>query len=401
MDKLDRPRILCVDDEPHVLDGLARVLRHDFVVVSAAGGVVGLESIASEGPFAVIVSDMRMPGMDGATFLRQARERVPDTTRILLTGHADQDAAINAVNEGSVFRFLTKPCPANVLIAALKAGAEQYRLVNSERVLLERTLLGSIKALTDILAIVNPTAFGRAQRVRGHVVELATRHDVPNRWQIEAAASLSEIGSITLPPDLADKLYHGQNLTPDEEALVARGPIVAKEILGDIPRLDPVIDIIAYQNKHFDGGGTPRDDVRGGAIPWGSRALRVVLDFDALEARGLSVTGAIDVLRQRTGWYDPDILESFAFSRGVRAPDSDVREIRLREVRPGMTFAEDVKTRAGTLLIARGQDVTPGLAERLRLLPPQVTVVEPIRVLVRYEAERPALAVAGGRLGWK
>ncbi len=140
-----RPRILCVDDEPSVLDGLRRTLRSVFIVETAIGGRLGLEILRAKGPFVVVTSDLRMPLMNGVEFLSRAREIAPDTVRVLLTGQGDMEAAIGAVNEGNIFRFLTKPCPTGTLVRSLMACAEQYRLLTAEKVLLEQTLRGSIK----------------------------------------------------------------------------------------------------------------------------------------------------------------------------------------------------------------------------------------------------------------
>jgi CheY-like chemotaxis protein len=121
-----RPRILCVDDEPHVVEGLSRQLRRSFDVATAVGGLQGLEVLEREGPFAVVVSDMRMPGMDGAAFLARVHEQCGDTVPVLLTGYADFDAAAAAVNRGRVFRLLMKPCVSEVLVAALEAAARRH-----------------------------------------------------------------------------------------------------------------------------------------------------------------------------------------------------------------------------------------------------------------------------------
>jgi two-component system NtrC family sensor kinase len=135
-----RPRVLCVDDEPHVLAGLEQVLRRRFDVTTAAGGREGLRSLAQAGPFTIVVSDFRMPEMNGAEFLRHVRDVAPDTIRILLTGQASLEDAISAVNEGYIFRFLSKPCPTPMLLKALDGAVEQARLVTRDRELLESKL---------------------------------------------------------------------------------------------------------------------------------------------------------------------------------------------------------------------------------------------------------------------
>src|SRR5882672_2539455 len=171
----DRVRVLCVDDEPNVLEGLSLHLRRRFEVATATSGNAALELLKRDGSTAVVLSDMRMPGMDGATFLSFARQLVPDAVRILLTGQTELSTAVSAVNDGQIFRFLTKPCAPATLLSAVDAAVEFNRLMVSERVLLNQTLHGSIKALTEVLALTNPTAFGRATRVKQHVTALADK----------------------------------------------------------------------------------------------------------------------------------------------------------------------------------------------------------------------------------
>ncbi len=143
-------KILCVDDEPNILAGYRRSLRKQFEIETAPGGAEALAMIAEGGPYAVLVTDMRMPGMDGIQFLREAQRVAPDSVRIMLTGNADQQTAAGAVNEGRIFRFLNKPCPAEDLAHALAAGLEQYRLVTAEKELLEKTLGGTIRMMMEI-----------------------------------------------------------------------------------------------------------------------------------------------------------------------------------------------------------------------------------------------------------
>src|SRR6202041_2738668 len=177
---------------------------------------------------------------DGAAFLEQARQTRPDAVRMLLTGHVDIETAVLAVNRGQIFRFLTKPCPTAELVEAFDRAVEQHRLITAERVLLEQTLRGSIKMLTDVLSLANPAAFGRATRVKTQAVELATKAGLEKTWQIEVAAMLSQIGGLTLPAATVDKLYYGEPESAEERLMADRLPAVADSLLGNIPRLEEV-----------------------------------------------------------------------------------------------------------------------------------------------------------------
>jgi len=204
-------KILCVDDDLNVVQGFKRLLHNEFSIEVSKDPQIGLEIIRDQGPFAVVVSDLRMPEMDGIRFLSAVRERAPEIVRILLTGQADLHAAIAAVNEGNIFRFLTKPCALDTLRKALCAAIEQYQLITAERVLLKRTLVGSIQVLTETLGLVNPVAFSRASRrasrIKPYVRPLAAQLKVNDAWQSEPAAMLSQIGFVTLPPNILNKVY--------------------------------------------------------------------------------------------------------------------------------------------------------------------------------------------------
>jgi response regulator RpfG family c-di-GMP phosphodiesterase len=358
------PRILCVDDESHVLDGLGRILRREFDVTTAVGGEAGLAAIEQEGRFAVVMSDQRMPGMDGVTFLSRVRVCEPDAVRILLTGYADTTSAIGAVNEGAVFRFLTKPIAQQELQQTLAAAVEQHRLITSERVLLQETLHGSIKAVTDILAMVNPAGFGRALRAKEIVGEIAEKLELSDGWRIEIAAMLSQVGTVTLSTETVHKIYHGLKLTLSETLAMARLPKIAAELVSNIPRMEEVGVLLSNMDLRFDGANGAGRDIRGQEIPLGARMLKIALDFDVLESQGMPAGIALDALRGRVGWYDPDLLDTLAEVRGA-GPSQKVLEIELSKVESGMTLADDVRTETGMLLIARGQQVTPRMVDRI------------------------------------
>jgi response regulator RpfG family c-di-GMP phosphodiesterase len=304
-----RTKVLCVDDEPNVLEGLSLTLRRRFELLTAPGGAAALELLKGNPGIAVIISDMRMPGMDGATFLSRAREMLPDTTRLLLTGHAELTSAISAVNEGRIFRFLTKPCPPPVLLEAVESAAEQHRLITAERVLLESTLRGTIQTLTEVLSLTNPVAFGRATMLRQRVRDIATELKLDNLWQIEIAAMLSGLGAITLPPDTLEKVVQAKPLSEAEQRMVDRVPAVTDQLLAHIPRLESVREIIQASAQP-----TPRilpEDPGRLFIARAAAILRLVVDSDALEAQGNNRRMAIDTLRGR-GKHLPEALEAWA-----------------------------------------------------------------------------------------
>lgn len=383
-DEEDTPRILLVDDEPKVLDGLERHLALDYEVFKATSGREGLEILAEESgeqPFALVISDMRMPEMNGAAFLSAVRQGYEDTTRVLLTGQSDFESAVSAVNDGQLFRFLTKPCPPEVLLRTVEAAIEQHRLVTAEKVLLEQTLRGAVQALVDTLAMASPSAFGHAKRTERRVSDLLDVLGVEDRWSIEVAGMLSHLPLITLPPDVLERYQKGAVLSAEERKMVARLPEVAVELLAPIPRLGPVREILRYQQKGFDGSGVPADDLSGHELPLGSRILKVVLDLQDLEGRGLDAETVRDTLKSRSKSYDPEVLAALLSSKAAR-PQKVLRELLAKELRAGMVLAEDVTTVNGAVLLAKGVEVTDALRMRLSNFASRGTVVEPIRAYV-------------------
>jgi CheY-like chemotaxis protein len=375
-----RPRVLCVDDEPAVLEGLRDVLCRSFDVHTAAGGLEGLTILRTNPDyFTVVVSDMRMPGMSGAEFLRAARATAPDAVRILLTGDADIQTAVHAVNHGQLFRFLTKPCDTQELMRACAAALGQHHIQTAERVLLEQTVRGSVDALVEVLALTNPAAFGRGGRLKELAGRLARAAGARNWWEVEVAAMLAHVGAVTLPHATAEKLYAGAALTEREAVMVRRVPLVTRQLISKIPRLEGVVEILdTYRDVSV------REQADGGrrSIPAGAHLLRIAVDYAELEAQHSPANVALGAMRSR-GIYDGGLLDLFAGIVGVGTAPR-VREVSVAELRPGMTLADDARTRRDDLLlIASGQPVTERLVERLTNLG-SGHVREPLRVFEHH-----------------
>jgi response regulator RpfG family c-di-GMP phosphodiesterase len=383
-DRDPRPKVLSVDDEPAVLDGLRRQLHQHFRVVGYTAGPEALEALSEDDSFKVIISDMRMPTMDGATLRTRARAIRPDTVRILLSGQSDLEDAAAAINEGHIFRFLIKPCPRPLLERALADAVEYNRLLTAERVLLEQTLTGSVAALLDTLALANPTAFARANRIRRVVAEIVGVCGLADGWRVEIAAALSQIGSVVLSYSTLEKLHSGLPLTSDEQAEIATLPAIAVRLLDRIPRLGDVVDIIASHSASFV-------ELRQGSSAETSKAagiLRLAVDLDYLQAGGFSRLDAIALLASRRGTYDPELLFKLTSGASNEPVTQPVIAVEVQQLRPGMVVAADVTDISGRLLVGRGHEVSERLIELIRNRRATCPVVEPIHVTAGQQSVR-------------
>lgn len=390
-------KVLLVDDEQNVLQGLRRQLRNQYELDLATSGQQALKMIAEQGPYSVVVSDMQMPGMNGVQFFIHLRESSPDTVRVMLTGNADQQTAVAAVNDGAIFRFINKPCPAELLSQTLQAAITQYHLVTAEKTLIQKTLTGSIKVLTDILALANPTAFGRTARIRPLVRALAVQVKLQPLWEMELAAMLCHLGCVSIPEETLQKVFTGQALSAADRDAFADHPRLGRELIGNISRLEGVARIVGYQHKQFDGGGQPADPLRGEEIPLGARVLKVALDYERCRASGFAHAHSLAEMNTRVGHYDPRVFSALQTMESDE-PKYTLAEVRVVELQEGMILADHVAAENGSILVVKGQAVTDSLRLRLLSFAQLRGVREPISVLVpdapSFKSPVAALAVS-------
>ena len=386
-----KPRLLVVNDESRVREALLRELSSMFEVTAVTSGEEGVEALAGQGPFAVVVSDYRMPGMHGVEFLAHAKARAPEAVRVIMIGAGDMEAAIAAVNEGHVFRFVVVPCPAPVLRQVMIGALRQHRLLRAEQDVLEQTLAGAVRVLTEVLGLVSPDAFGRAARVKACVAHLAAQLALPDPWQYDVAAMLSQIGCITLPSDTLTKVLGGQALTAAERETVSAVPRVAGTLIGHIPRLGPVARMVGLGPEELGTPPATPEEMR--ALPpdrIGAWLLRVALALDERVMRGALPKEALAALRRPHHGLPEfllDALEQFVF----RTASWRLEMVRVRDLHTLMELDEDVRTTGGLLLVPRGTPVTVAVVHRLRGFARSQGLREPFRVRV----PDPALLSAG------
>jgi response regulator RpfG family c-di-GMP phosphodiesterase len=368
--------ILLVDDETNVLSSLSRTLfEEDFgEIFIAQNGSDALEIIKKNPDMAVVISDFHMPGMNGIDLLVKIRELSPDTTRILLTGAADLDMALNAVNKGNVFRFLLKPCPADILISSVRDGVRYNQLILGERELLSKTLNGSIKVMIDILGEQNPLIFNQANRLRRLAHDLAIAlHLEEKSWEIELAALLSQIGAVTIPQETLYKQIKGLELNDSEREMIASIPRMGRQLIKNIPRMEVVADAVGDQNCTFLGHLDP-DSPMGLKIPIISRILKIIMDYDRFREFTHSSVSAVRTMEARKSDYDPEIFAVFCTKvlkideqLAYRASKAKLgeKQIYVDDLKIGMVLSRDVTDKKGILVVAKDTTITEVLLYKL------------------------------------
>ena len=373
-------QILCVDDDPNLLSSLKRSLRKEFELTLAGSGPEALEMLANGGKFAVILADMKMPGMDGVELLKRVKKISPDTVRVMLTGNADLTTAVQAVNHGHIFRFLTKPTSKEDLLISLQNAVRQHELIVAERQLLEETLKGSLGMTVDILSMVNPVAFGRAQRVLTYVRHVVGELKLSEPWRYDVAAMLSQLGCVSLQPELLEKVFAGQDLTDEERASYASHPKLGGRLISRIPRLETVGEMVARQEEPVSQHARHRSIEDRDEAEVGGEVLKACLDYDRLLARGMTPKMAVEVLLKYPDIYDPrlvDILAGYQAQQKTRT----VRAVPVSEMSYGMILDQDVHAKKGQLLATRGQEITVALLAHLKRWNAGPGVEQPIRVI--------------------
>jgi len=382
-------RVLLVDDEQNIRETLHLMLE-ELATSSrtAADGPEALQLLETEGPFALVISDMRMPKMSGVELLSAVKERYPDTVRMMLTGYGDLETAMDAVNEGNIFRFLTKPCPKKVFFQAVQAGIEQYRLITAEKDLLARTLKGSIKLMTELLHLTDERVFGLAVAIREAAKIIAAEFKEIKGWEMEMAAMLCQIGLVTLPAEVLQKIVDNEVLDIQEKMMFERIPEVGCRLLSHIPRLERVATFVRYSFKSFNGSGPPPEPIQGEKIPIESRILKVLLDLAAYQRMNLSFESALLEMRYHKSRYDPQIINLIAAKNLSLVPSREIRTtlIMLSELLIGDVLVSDIRSRENRLLLSAGSKITDSNREKLFNYYKIVPIKEPFSVFRKEEA---------------
>jgi CheY-like chemotaxis protein len=356
-------KILFVDDDFNVLSGFQRVLRGRFQIEVAFSAEKALEKLQTDPEIAVIVSDYRMPAMNGVEFLTETIKEWPACIRILLTGEADTRAAGAAVNQGQIFRFLLKPCPALILEKTLVAALRQYHLQQGEQLLLEQTLRASMELLVNVLSLGHPHAFNECMSIYQTVRTLVADLALPAKWEFEIAGLLSRLGDLAVPADILAKKFRGDDLSKSESEVLASGPSVAANLISKIPRLEFVARIVAAQDLSLPDWPIwqPLQEIDRFII--GCQLLNIATLWNLFKVKDQPMNVFLWDLQSRR--IAPALIKSAEkLKLPERAPK--VRLIHSTKLESGMTLASDLVSNSGLLLLAKGSLLSPMVIECLR-----------------------------------
>jgi len=409
------PVLLFIDDEPNILSALKRLFRpHGYRIFTADSGAEGLALLERE-PVDLVVSDMRMPGMSGAEVLEQVRLKHPEAIRILLTGYADVNSTIAAINRGEIYRYIDKPWNDDAIILTVKQALER-KMLQAEKQRLEALTRRQNEELKELNASLEDKVRARTEELRQTMDQLSVAHEKlkkgfftsiqvfsnlmelregsmaghsrrvadlsrnlakklglpsPEIQDVVVAALLHDIAKIGLPDHLLTKPF--TTFTPDERAEFIKHPAKGAAALMALEQLANATRLIRAHHERFDGMGYPAG-LREDDIPLGARIIAIANDYDGLQSgrlipKCLSADAALKTIIEGRGKrYDPRAVDAFAELMGKPKEESYGPEIVLAaaKLKPGMVLSRDFVSKEGLLMLAREYVLSESLIEQIR-----------------------------------
>lgn len=327
-----------------------------------------LKALKGKKEIALLISELNLNGEDGIDFFCSAKKHRPSTVCMALTSAKEFEDVLKALNKARIFKYVPKPCPPKKLLKIIREGLDRHEEKRRERLAMRSALMGSVKALVDILDLVNPEAMGFERRIKKHVLATGKALKVKSPWRLELAVMLSHIGCVALPPEIIAKMDKGKKLTPEEKQIFGMHPSIAHSLLENINQMSTVANIIRHQHDRIN------DDQ-----PLEARIIKVALDMDRMRRKGAPAEKILEVMQTKKDVYDPKVVKAMLKLETSSAAES-CRELSVADLEEGMVLAEDMVNNEGTKLMLRGQAISKASLTRLKAFHVSLGVIEPIEV---------------------
>ncbi len=388
-------RVMLAEDDDSDAELITRMLQRSesidrFTCHREVDARRTLEHLGTHQPD-VLLLDLGLPDASGLSALELVRAANPLVPVVVITGSHERSAGIAAVRDGAQDYLIKDELHPALLAKSIRYAIERARAVDVERQLLEETLHGTINALTTVLAMVDPIAFGRAARLKDYVAMAAARMALRQQWCVEIAAMVSQIGAVQQAMGQADAASGSAGDSLERRGRTRELPAIAAELLQGIPRLDAVRAILRLQVERANGDA-PRSRRYSGEIQLGAELLDLAVQFDALETKRGSKLAALDELDDLRSRFNRAVFDAFVAAQTEALDAFTETACSVAELIPGVVLASDVLTLDGRLVIARGSPVTSSMLARLMYFSQRARIAEPLHVLRRKPASEARIA---------
>jgi response regulator RpfG family c-di-GMP phosphodiesterase len=394
-------KVLYVDDETNLLSAFTSLMRREgYQIHTLSDSTMIRTALEKDGPFALAISDQRMPGLDGVGVLTLVKEKHPETVRVLLTGFASQDDTQRAINESGIARYMNKPWNDEALKQLVTECVQHFNMAAENKYLigqiarqnvrlaemLDGTVGQSIRLLSNLLLYINPQAANQTEQIRklgNAILNMLPTLSRDERWDMDRGFDLFNIGIAMLPPLIQVSLNKDGLQAMDRFPVASNHHLVAADLIEGIPRFEKVAAIIRYQKKNYDGSGRPEKEfVAGKDIPLGSRLLHILLDLEKLSTDHFRGKDVLRGMLKRRGIYDAALID--VMLHGITGPKQPRREESLSvfHLAAGMLMAEDIRTKSGQVLLQKSTVLTDASVKILQQWNGYDHILEPIRVII-------------------
>lgn len=402
-DFIPNKKVLFVDDEENLLNSFISLMRKEDVDVHILQDSTQIDSMLSEnGPFALVLSDQRMPGLNGAELLAKVALKNPETIRVLVTGYSDYNETVQAINSGGISQYISKPWDDDKLKKIINLLVKQYNLENENKFLfneiklknskltelLDGTILNSTHLLVDILSYINPNAAAQTEKVKElglPILDKINNLSHQDIWEIKIALDLFNLG-IAILPTWVQIVLNKEGLDSISRFEVSKDhQLLAAKLLEEIPGFEGVAKIIKFSNKNWDGSGTPEEiEISKYKLPIGARLLKILLDFQKLQFSNYKDIELLKSMAKRPNKYDLDLLQliikSYTIKKSIK-----IKQIKVfsKELKPGMIVLDTIRTLSGVKLINPNTILTNTSITAIKSWERFKDKIEPINVEVK------------------